>query len=292
MARFVFVHGVGNHKNPFAGWAKTLGLSDGDFSEVFWGELFADAHLAQELAASSVLSLAARVTEAGPGLSGANALPLDVQDEKAIADLLDAARVDKLLTIETETSTATGLQHVHAFPPTSWFVQKIVEFALREVIYYLRNREHRGVAVRDKIREMFEEAIQPGDVVVAHSMGSIIAYDCLSRDLHDAPNAASLVTIGSPLGLNLLRDWLPRDAERRLVMPRRVTGRWSNGFDRKDVFVRLERVEWGAELGLSEDVASPKDQFYEDGLLENTGLGHHEALEYLDKFRDQILSAG
>ncbi|MCB9880149.1 MAG: hypothetical protein H6834_00035 [Planctomycetes bacterium] len=234
--------------------------------------------------------LNASATGSAPLSIDSSPLPLDAQDEAALSKLLDAAGFNEIEPAALDIPASMGFDAPYDPLGASWWaLRTIVDYALREVFYYLHNREHGGVAIRDRIREMFEDAIQPGDVVVAHSMGSIIAYDCLSRDLPKAPKAAALVTLGSPLGLNLLRDWLPRDPKRHLVMPPRVMGQWSNAFDPRDIFVRLEGVEWGGKLGLLGDLASTGGRFREYGDLKIEGFGHHAALEYLEKFGDQIL---
>lgn len=100
---------------------------------------------------------------------------------------------------------------------------------LREVIQEMLRRkllEHRG----DRI------------MVIAHSMGSIVAYDVL-RDLgrSESPmEVGDLATIGSPLGFDLVRKKVSgeRDyssySDLRLRTPTVVTQRWGNYADAGD----------------------------------------------------------
>ena len=69
--------------------------------------------------------------------------------------------------------------------------------------------------VRDELRKRFLDAViavKDGDrpvVVVSHSMGTIIAYDCLMHE-PERPSIDGLVTIGSPLGLDEVQDFFPK----------------------------------------------------------------------------------
>ena len=81
-------------------------------------------------------------------------------------------------------------------------------------------------------------------MLIAHSMGSIIAYDVL-RDIgrtHRDFEIAHFVTIGSPLGLPHVKDKIIRERpyankknkRKRLRTPTVVTERWVNYADRRD----------------------------------------------------------
>ena len=59
-------------------------------------------------------------------------------------------------------------------------------------------------AIQRTIRERFVQALASPQVsrphiVVAHSMGTVIAYDCLKR-VAACPEVDGLITLGSPLG--------------------------------------------------------------------------------------------
>jgi hypothetical protein len=89
-------------------------------------------------------------------------------------------------------------------------------------------------------------------LLVAHSMGSIIAYNAL-RDLgqsHPDLEISHFVTIGSPLGLPLVRSQIcqERDYDPVVRTPTVVTKRWVNFADPKDLValdIRL-RDDYGA----------------------------------------------
>lgn len=71
-------------------------------------------------------------------------------------------------------------------------------------------------------------------VVIAHSMGSIVAYDVLHA-LGDVVDVPAWVTLGSPLGFSAVQDYLPRP----LIVPCGVRT-WRNFADRLDP-VALDR---------------------------------------------------
>ena len=64
--------------------------------------------------------------------------------------------------------------------------------------------------VRDELRRRFVDRLKAAAaeapvVVVSHSMGTIIAYDCLMHE-PDCPPVAGLITVGSPLGLDEVHE--------------------------------------------------------------------------------------
>jgi hypothetical protein len=77
-------------------------------------------------------------------------------------------------------------------------------------------------------------------MVIAHSMGSIIAYDALRNIGRENPSfaVAHFVTIGSPLGLPSVKDHVYEERKRYAEVPVRtptvVTERWVNYADRDD----------------------------------------------------------
>ena len=91
---------------------------------------------------------------------------------------------------------------------------------------------------RETLRSRLEQAIlkHAGKriMLIAHSMGSIVAYDVLRRLGRRDPNIriAHFVTLGSPLGLPHVkyRIWKEND----LVRTPSIVDRWTNFSDRKD----------------------------------------------------------
>jgi hypothetical protein len=85
---------------------------------------------------------------------------------------------------------------------------------------------------RQEIQARLRSILRPGAgpyVVIAHSQGSIIAYDVLRELAEGFIEVPLLVTIGSPLGLDEVQDHLRKP----LVAPP-VVAEWGNFADRLD----------------------------------------------------------
>src|SRR4029434_2052506 len=129
--------------------------------------------------------------------------------------------------------------------PLPWFIKKRVMNAfLSDVHHYLFDVEfappgRTPVRIQRTIRERFgtvlrTPAITQPHVVVSHSMGTVIAYDCLKR-VADCAGVDGLITLGSPLGIDEIKDQVPPGWTREGGFPsERVARRWVNLFDRLD----------------------------------------------------------
>lgn len=100
--------------------------------------------------------------------------------------------------------------------------------------------------IRERIQQRFAGAVTSDTrVVVAHSLGSVVAYEALSA--HPEWNVASLVTLGSPLGIrNMILDRLvppPQRTEEKLrgTWPGSVAA-WTNIADRADFVALVKRL--------------------------------------------------
>lgn len=94
-----------------------------------------------------------------------------------------------------------------------------VEVHLRDYNRYLRNEAGKSEAAREKLKSQVRVAHDAGRPVLllAHSMGSVIAYDALwqlSREEQHPGRVSLFVTTGSPLGQKLVQRKL-RGARRR-----------------------------------------------------------------------------
>lgn len=117
-------------------------------------------------------------------------------------------------------------------------------------------------------------------MVIAHSMGSIIAYDTL-REMgrsNPAPFVDHFVTIGSPLGLPhvKLKIW----AESDLVRTPSVAKRWTNFADRRDPVAFDTHLAYDYEANA--DGVKVKDDLILNGYEPPAGLNiHHKSYGYL-----------
>ncbi|CAL9555122.1 hypothetical protein [Streptomyces pilosus] len=145
--------------------------------------------------------------------------------------------------------------------------EKALIFNLKQVIRYLAESELRAAA-RDRVRQMVHEDTR---VVVAHSLGSLVAYEALCS-LPDH-GVRSFVTLGSPLGIpNLIFD-------RIHPAPEQGVGRWPG---------KTSSTTWTNIADARDVVALVKDlrpRFGPDVVchLVPNGSHVHDAVHYLTK---------
>ncbi|MFF4453233.1 hypothetical protein [Streptomyces goshikiensis] len=136
-----------------------------------------------------------------------------------------------------------------------WFV--------REAHAYLR-KEETAVAVRAAVAEALADT--GAHMVIAHSLGSVVVYDMLSRG--EAPGVTMLVTCGSPLGWLAGRKGIHSGGE-RLTVP--VGVKWANLYASKDFVTGC--------AGLSHLAAGVTDIEVNNGTFPPA----HDVHRYLDK---------
>jgi hypothetical protein len=119
--------------------------------------------------------------------------------------------------------------------------ERLLIFWLQQVRSYFTRPE-----LRAKIQERFSAAIGPDtEVVVAHSLGSVVAYEALCA--HLAWEVRGMVTLGSPLAIrNVILDRLnpaPLKTENawRATWPSPLTS-WTNIADRADFVALVKRL--------------------------------------------------
>jgi hypothetical protein len=168
--------------------------------------------------------------------------------------------------------------------PLPWALKKhFLNAYLRDVHHYLFDVVYGPpgrppVPIQRTIRERFVEAlgaraVTRPHVVVSHSMGTVIAYDCLKRVADCAP-VDGLITLGSPLGLDEIQDELQPGWSRADGYPERVEAGWANLFDRLDPVC-------GFDPALANDYRKHDAVAVEDLPVENDGLWRHSATKYL-----------
>ncbi|MBM7821616.1 hypothetical protein JOE63_004093 [Cellulosimicrobium cellulans] len=141
----------------------------------------------------------------------------------------------------------------------------VVVLLARDVWAYLHDD-----AVRRTIDDALAAAI-PTDgpaVVVAHSLGSVVAYSVL-REHPDAArwDVPLLLTLGSPLAIRAIRDVLAARAPLRVPAPVR---RWVAARDRRDALALHG-------LGPAAFPLDPPTPAIEDLVVANAAPGHHAA---------------
>jgi hypothetical protein len=132
----------------------------------------------------------------------------------------------------------------------SWeWMQGIIRLLERELpdfgLFLLRfAREVDGYLTCPEIREAVDGVVRPSllgapTVIVAHSLGSIIAYRLL-REAESGAEVPLLVTLGSPLGVRAIKQYLNPPS---LEVPVAVQT-WLNATDERDcvaLYARLDR---------------------------------------------------
>ncbi len=183
----------------------------------------------------------------------------DVVDEEAI----EVAKGGGALTWEW---VHTGLTILDRFVPGASGAS--VAYATSDVAQYLKDD-----AIRAEIDGVVADAFHqcsPDDriVVIAHSLGSVIAYNLLAHGgLEHDYDIAAFVSIGSPLGVTAIRK-----AVSPMLHPPTI-GHWLNAYDTRDV-VALYPLDH-RHFPISPAILN-------HGTVDNTTSNHHKIEGYLD----------
>jgi hypothetical protein len=296
MAHVTFIHGIAN-KPPEADllriWREALAnaadpLPLGDLgvtsSLVYWADLMYEKPDDDISAHEGVLENTAAAVDGG---GGAEAPIPRTEEERAFLEALRGR-----LTGMTDAEIAAGPPAVPANPqgalervPLPWFLKKpIMNALLRDVHHYLFDVEFgppgkSPVRIQQTIRPRFVDRLNAREVtrphvVVSHSMGTVIAYDCLKR-VGDCAPVDGLITLGSPLGLDEIQDQLQPEWSRLNGFPHeRVAGGWTNVFDRLDPVC-------GFDPKLANDYCRAGAPVVEDIAVQNDGAWRHSIVKYL-----------
>jgi len=305
MGHVTFIHGIGN-KTPAetlrSSWLTSLADNDGleldaegvSSSMIYWADFMYAAPLPESRGNESLEAVEKDGIEDVDMSWQAEA---DPEEQAMVARLeakLEAARVQAGL-VETAAPPSSELEgREELLPP--FLAQRFMKAFLRDVHHYLFNERYSPRAgveypVRDVIRDravetLLQGAEQPGPhIVISHSMGTVIIYDCLKR-VEATPRVDVLVTIGSPLGLTEIQDQLKPEWSRSNGFPgERVSGRWLNVYDRIDVVALLDPK-------LANDYRREDASVVNDLNEDNYGRWRHDIGKYLSGIRLRTELAG
>ena len=180
---------------------------------------------------------------------------------------------------------AARAQVFEAWGPAGWPTQRLMELFLRDVHHYLFDvefspRPDETYRIRQEVRKRTIEALTRGSeksgphVLVGHSLGTVIAYDCLMA-VPDCPGVDGFLTIGSPLGLDVVQDRLLPEWTRRDGFPSaRLRGRWVNVYDGLDPVAGFDAV-------LADDFQRDGVAAIDDIEEPNSGGWRHSIVKYL-----------
>ena len=296
MAHVTFIHGISNkpeQKALAALWLTALcdepspldlaakGVS---CEMVYWADVLYEAPLAAEDGLEMVAA------EEGVDLAGLAASADDNAEAAWISAMQQRLGVtpdqhmgqDEGRGVPPEGTLSDGLERI---PLPDFAKDAFLKHFLRDVHHYLFNvgfspRPGVEYKVQDEIRSRFIAALrrgaslEPPHVVISHSMGTVIAYDCLKRAA-GCPAVDAFITMGSPLGIDEIQDKLRPEWSQDDGFPsERVRGKWINFFDRIDPVSRLNPY-------LASDYRRNAVMFVEDVAQTNAGWWTHDVIRYL-----------
>lgn len=297
MPHVTFIHGISN-KPPADDllriWRNALANADEPLplgnlgvtsSMVYWADLLYEKPEEDSSAYEGVFENTAEAIDgAGDALPPVPRTPQEEAFLKGLRAQLTALSDEDLATTEPPPVPAEpqgALERV----PLPWFIKKrFLNAHLRDVHHYLFDVEFAPpgkppARIQQTIRQRFVEALGATNVssphiVVSHSMGTVIAYDCLKR-VGDCPTVDGLITLGSPLGLDEIQDQLQPGWTRNDGFPHeKVRGGWANLFDRLDPVC-------GFDPRLANDYRKGGAATIEDLAVQNDGTWRHSATKYL-----------
>lgn len=185
--------------------AKALGDSDDVFEIVSWTHDFYGEHLD---------------------------ISLDQQDIDSLLNQRQASDSDRAIATSWQRRLLRWMFRTADFLPFTIprIATEELELHLRDLNRYVQNRNGAADAARGKLKTVLNNAAaaERPILLLAHSMGSVIAYDALwqlSQETGPGTRIHLLVTMGSPLGQKLIQRRLLSSKEQRF--PQNI-GNWIN----------------------------------------------------------------
>ena len=308
MPHVTFIHGIANKTEPdvlLRSWRDALGRDDGidlggegvTSSMVYWADVLYESPKAETAAHESTDTI---VDKDDPdvemdwrsAVSGDEEAWADSLAEKLAFDAPAPEGDEDFAPPEADMGKLESASFESV--PLPWFVKRrIMKAFLRDVHHYLFNTEHsprpgETFRVQDEIRQrmisaLLEGSKQPGPhVIVAHSMGTVISYDCLKR-VPECPQVDALLTVGSPLGLDEIQHKMKPEWSRKEGFPDKIATGWANVFDRLDPVA-------GFDPKIANDYRRGDEKLVEDINEQSRGAWRHDLIKYFEgeKLRDTL----
>lgn len=263
MRRLIFVHGINNQDltetRISSLWSTALRGTLGSLADPWWSQVelrtayYADVLHQEEQSwdggAEAVAAMAIAASERDYAPNELASLYLELQRAYGITDMQVEA---ELLPGENAAARrmAAGIHKswlkaiaraLEKFAPGAG--NGLAERFLRQAATYLNKP-----GVFDRINNLVRDQVFDGladldrTVVVSHSLGTIVSY-VLLRQMPEAPQLPLFVTLGSPLGIRIVRDRI-----RAPYITPLVASKWLNGSDKED-FVALHPELDSASFG-------------------------------------------
>lgn len=170
---------------------------------------------------------------------------------------------DRLSAFLSNEWTRRGLSLLDRYVPQASALS--IESTAADVGQYLNDPEVQG-HIENGVARAFDDCTSEETVVVAHSLGSIVAYRVLAEGGRIGCPVKSLITVGSPLGIKVIRQAL-----QPIGHPPNV-GSWFNAFDERDII---------ALNPLNDDHFDVSPPIKNYAGVENESDNHHKVHGYL-----------
>ena len=169
---------------------------------------------------------------------------------------------------------------------TELFIHNYLEdleiyYANRPIMYKGEARSAKQL-ITERLAETLKKHKNKKILLVAHSMGSIIAHDVLSEVVSEV-EIDTLVTIGSPLGQKYIVNKMSENTEDekidKLKVPENIIGKWVNIADSEDEFAfekKLKGIYKGNTKGIEIIDKLVNNDYSAEGLR-----NHHKIYGYL-----------
>jgi hypothetical protein len=307
MPSVLFIHGLSNkpeQKYLLELYMRKLAFEDGldlktfnvDASIIYWADVL---YPSPDTDLAAYESVGAEILQ-----EGREAVVLDPRkvpsDKVSPEEAAFIARLSAKLDLGTEDLDPAMLTEeerkqlaFERIPLPAGLKNRLMSKLVRDAHLYFFNKEFsprtgETFKVRDELRRRFVDALkalkadgQPA-VVVSHSMGTMIAYDCLMHE-PSCPEIQGLMTIGSPLGLDEVQDFFPNWTREHGFPSEKLNGPWVNVYDPADAIAC-------ADPRLANDYRRGGEPVIDDVEEQNWGMWRHSISKYLQgpKLREKL----
>lgn len=129
----------------------------------------------------------------------------------------------------------------------SWLTNRVLDRVVADVKAYVDRPD-----VRQAVHEIVRPAIGAGPtIVISHSLGTVVAYWILAKELKATTNVPLFLTFGSPLGLHAIKS--------KIVPPPRNfppgVKTWVNATDPRDIVALTEKLNADTFLPKIENIS-------------------------------------